>query len=215
MKVIVGLGNPGPKYVGTRHNVGFDVVDYLAAAPGCSPFRERFEAFVAEMKEGDETVLLVKPLTFMNLSGRAVRAILDFYKVPVENLLVLCDDLNLPLGKLRVRAKGSHGGQNGLRNIQEQLGTDGYARLRMGVGAPAFGDAIDHVLSKFKAGERVAVDDAVATAAHAALLWVRQGTEAAMNRYNADSEKGKVKKEKLKIEDGKPNASDAKVDEPG
>ena len=84
MKVIVGLGNPGLKYAGTRHNVGFEVIDYLAAAPGCSPFREKFEAFVAEMKEGDETVLLVKPLTFMNLSGRAVRAILDFYKLPVE-----------------------------------------------------------------------------------------------------------------------------------
>ena len=87
------------------------------------------------MKEGDETVLLVKPLTFMNLSGRAVRAVLDFYKVPVENVLVVCDDFNLPLGKLRVRAKGSHGGQNGLRNIQEQLGTDAYTRLRIGVGA--------------------------------------------------------------------------------
>src|SRR5437764_4180701 len=127
MKVIVGLGNPGPKYAGTRHNVGFDVIDYLAAGPGVGAFREKFEAFVAEMKEGDETVLLVKPLTFMNLSGRAVRALLDFYKVPVENVLVVCDDINLPLGKLRVRTKGSHGGQYGLRNIQEQWGTDAYA----------------------------------------------------------------------------------------
>src|SRR5436190_10200504 len=181
MKLIIGLGNPGPKYAGTRHNVGFDVVDYLAAAPGCSPFREKFEAFVAEMKEGDETVLLVKPLTFMNLSGRAVRAIADFYKVPVENLLVVCDDLNLPLGKLRIRMKGSHGGQNGLRNIQEQLGTDGYARMRIGVGSPDFGDAVDHVLSKFRASERKVVDDAISLAGQAALLWVRQGVEACMN----------------------------------
>src|SRR6476659_9924931 len=134
MKVIVGLGNPGPKYAGTRHNVGFDVIDYLAAAPGVAPFRERFEAFVAEMKEGDETVLLMKPLTFMNLSGRAVRAALDFYKVPVENLLVVCDDFNLPLGKLRIRPKGSHGGQKGLLSVQEHLGTDAYTRLRIGVG---------------------------------------------------------------------------------
>ncbi|MBN9121469.1 MAG: aminoacyl-tRNA hydrolase [Planctomycetes bacterium] len=176
MKVIVGLGNPGPKYAGTRHNVGFDVIDYLAAAPGCSPFREKFEAFVAETKEGDETVLLVKPLTFMNLSGRAVRAIADFYKVPVENLLVICDDINLPLGKLRIRVKGSHGGQNGLRNIQEQLGTDAYARLRVGIGAPTF-DAVDHVLSKFKPGERTAVEDAIANAARAAVTWARQGAE--------------------------------------
>jgi PTH1 family peptidyl-tRNA hydrolase len=204
MKLIVGLGNPGPKYAGTRHNVGFDVVDYLAAAPGCGPFREKFEAFVAEMKDGDETVLLVKPLTFMNLSGRAVRAILDFYKVPVENVLVICDDFNLPLGKLRARTKGSHGGQNGLRNVQEQLGTDAYTRLRIGVGAPAV-DAVDHVLSKFKPGERAAVEDAVAVAAQAALTWVRQGAEAAMNRFNGGeaSEKGKVKKEKLKPEDKK------------
>src|SRR5262245_22329301 len=166
MKVVVGLGNPGAKSAGTRHNIGFEVVDYLAAAPGCSPFREKFEAFVAEMKEGDETVLLVKPLTFMNLSGRAVRAIADFYKVPIENLLVVCDDFNLPLGKLRVRTKGSHGGQNGLRNIQEQLGTDAYTRLRIGVGEPAF-DAVDHVLSKFKPGEKAAVENAIANAAQA------------------------------------------------
>ena len=201
MKVIVGLGNPGPKYAGTRHNVGFDVVDYLAAGPGCSPFREKFEAFVAELKEGDETVLLVKPLTFMNLSGRSVRAILDFYKLPLEQLLVVCDDFNLPLGKLRIRTKGSHGGQNGLRNIQEQLGTDEYTRLRIGVGQPGPGDAVDHVLSKFKPGERKAVEDAIATAAQAALTWIRQGAEAAMNRFNGSDDpqaEKKPKKEKPK-----------------
>jgi PTH1 family peptidyl-tRNA hydrolase len=207
MKVIVGLGNPGPKYAGTRHNVGFDVIDYLAAGPGCSPFREKFEAFVAEMKEGDETVLLVKPLTFMNLSGRSVRAIADFYKVPVESLLVICDDFNLPLGKLRVRVKGSHGGQNGLRNIQEQLGTDAYTRLRLGVGAPTFGDAVDHVLSKFKPGERSAVEEAVANAAQAALTWVRQGAEAAMNKFNGGDDKDKPKKEK------KPKPEEKKAEE--
>jgi PTH1 family peptidyl-tRNA hydrolase len=207
MKVIVGLGNPGPKYAGTRHNVGFDVVDYLAAGPGCTPFREKFEAFVSEMKDGDETILLVKPLTFMNLSGRAVRAILDFYKVPVENLLVICDDFNLPLGKLRVRTKGSHGGQNGLRNIQEQMGTDAYTRLRLGVGAPAF-DAVDHVLSKFKPGERAAAEEAVANAAQAALTWLRQGAEAAMNKFNGGDDKEKPKKEKKpKPDDKKPDAT--------
>jgi peptidyl-tRNA hydrolase, PTH1 family len=200
MKVIVGLGNPGPKYAGTRHNVGFEVIDYLAAAPGCSMFREKFEAFVAELKEGEESVLLVKPLTFMNLSGRAVRAVIDFYKLPPAELLVVCDDFNLPLGKLRVRPKGSHGGQNGLRNIQEQLGTDEYTRLRIGVGQPEPGDAVDHVLSKFRPGERKAVEDAIATAAQAALVWVRQGTAAAMNRFNGpdDPVEKKPKKEKPK-----------------
>ena len=201
MKVVVGLGNPCPKYAGTRHNVGFEVVDYLAKGPGCSAFREKFEAFVAELKEGDETVLLVKPLTFMNLSGRAVRAVLDFYKLPVEQLLVVCDDFNLALGKLRVRAKGSHGGQNGLRNIQEHLGTDAYARLRIGVGQPDPGEAVDYVLSRFKPGERPVVEEAVANAAQAVLTWVRSGLEACMNRFNgsaseAEKEKGKRKKEK-------------------
>jgi PTH1 family peptidyl-tRNA hydrolase len=198
MKIVVGLGNPGPKYAGTRHNVGFEVIDYLAAAPGCSSFRERFEALVAEMKDADETILYVKPMTFMNLSGRAVRAVLDFYKEPVENLLVVCDDFNLPLGKLRVRVKGSHGGQNGLRNIQEHLGTDAYARLRIGVGQPSVGEAIDHVLSRFKPSERPVIDEAIATAAQAVTVWQKSGIEACMNRFNADSEKGKVKKEKLK-----------------
>jgi len=205
MKIIVGLGNPGTKYTGTRHNIGFEVIDYLAAGPGCSPFREKFEAFVAEMKEGEETILLVKPLTFMNLSGRAVRAILDFYKLSVEQVLIVCDDFNLPLGKLRVRAKGSHGGQNGLRNIQEQLGTDAYARLRIGVGQPTPGDAVDFVLSKFKPGERAATEEAIASAAQAALVWVRQGVEACMNRFNGsedpNNEKSKAKKEKPKPQD--------------
>lgn len=203
MKVIVGLGNPGAKYAGTRHNVGFEVIDYLAAGPGCTPFREKFEAFVAEMKEGGETVLLVKPLTYMNLSGRAVRAILDFYKVPVENLLVVCDDINLPLGKLRIRTKGSHGGQNGLRNIQEQLGTDTYARLRIGIDQPNF-DAVDHVLSKFKPGERKAVDDAIANAAQAVLTFIRQGVEPTMNKFNAGEEKPK--------KDKKPRPDDKKAE---
>lgn len=201
MKLIIGLGNPGPKYAGTRHNVGFEVIDYLAAAPGTTPFREKFEALFAEQKDGGETLLLVKPLTFMNLSGKAARAIADFYKVALADVLVICDDFNLPLGKLRLRSKGSHGGQNGLRNVQEQFGTDAYARLRIGVGAPNFGDAVDHVLTKFKAGERAAVDDAIAQSAQAVLLWARSGIEAAMNRFNASeaaNEKGKVKKEKAK-----------------
>jgi PTH1 family peptidyl-tRNA hydrolase len=202
MKVIVGLGNPGPKYAGTRHNVGFDVVDYLAAAPGVAAFRERFEAFVAEAKEGGESVLLMKPLTFMNLSGRAVRAALDFYKLPVESLLVVCDDFNLPLGKLRVRVKGSHGGQNGLRNIQDQLGTDAYTRLRIGVGQPEPGDAVDFVLSRFRPAERKASDEAVANAAQACLVWVRSGIEACMNRFNGPGDDEKKAKKKPPPKDG-------------
>ncbi len=219
MKVIVGLGNPGPKYAGTRHNIGFEVIDYLAAAPGCSPFREKFEALVAEVKEGSETVLLVKPLTYMNLSGRAVRAILDFYKVPATDLLVVCDDINLPLGKLRIRVKGSHGGQNGLRNIQDQLGSDAYARLRIGIDAPSY-DAVDHVLSKFKPGERATVDRAVADAAQAVLTFARQGAEFAMNRFNAGEEKPRKKKAEGKVtgaesKDREAQGKGTKSEEPG
>ena len=212
MKIVVGLGNPGPKYAGTRHNVGFDVVRYLAAAPGVGPWRAAFQAEVAEFSEGGEKVLLVQPQTFMNLSGRAVRAVLDFYKLTPADVLVVCDDFNLPLGKLRVRTKGSHGGQNGLRNIQEQLGTDEYPRLRIGVGQPAHGEAVDHVLSRFKPGERAAVDEAVAAAANGVLVWLRQGAEACMNRVNGpgdDAGKGKGKREKEK---GKAADTDAKKD---
>jgi PTH1 family peptidyl-tRNA hydrolase len=188
MKVVVGLGNPGPKYAGTRHNVGFGVVDYLAAAPGVGPFRTRFQALVAEAKEGAEQVLLVKPETFMNLSGRAVRQVVDFYKLAPTDLLVVSDDFNLPLGKLRARSKGSHGGQNGLRDIQQQLGTDEYPRLRIGVGQPGPGEAVDFVLSRFKPGEKKAVEETIAKAAEAVLVWVRGGIEACMNRVNGLSE---------------------------
>ncbi|QEL15268.1 aminoacyl-tRNA hydrolase [Limnoglobus roseus] len=210
MKVVVGLGNPGAKYVGTRHNVGFEVIDYLAGGPGVGPFRQQFQAMIAEATEGGEKVLLVKPETFMNLSGRAVRAVADFYKVPLENLLIISDDFNLPLGKLRVRANGSHGGQNGLRNIQEQLGTDAYPRMRIGVGQPDAGEAVDFVLSRFKPGERVAVEDAVAKAANGVLLWLRKGLEACMNTANAGEKKAKESKERVQKNEKKLKDADTK-----
>src|SRR5437870_3700369 len=119
MKIIVGLGNPGREYAGTRHNVGFAVMDILAASPRAGRWLERFQAQVAEVAEDAGKVLLVKPQTYMNLSGQSVRQLLDFYQLPMEDLLIVCDDINLPLGKLRFRARGSHGGHNGLRNIQQ------------------------------------------------------------------------------------------------
>ncbi|VTS07179.1 aminoacyl-tRNA hydrolase [Tuwongella immobilis] len=183
MKVVVGLGNPGAKYAGTRHNVGFDVIDYLAQA-SAGAFRSRFQSQVLEIIEGSETLLLVKPETFMNLSGRAVRQILDFYKLTPESLLVLCDDLSLPLGKLRARAQGTHGGQNGLRNIQEQLGTIEYPRLRIGIGDRGMIDAAEFVLSRFRAAEKGLIEDSIAQAAQGVLVWARDGIEACMNRVN-------------------------------
>jgi PTH1 family peptidyl-tRNA hydrolase len=188
MKVVVGLGNPGRNYEGTRHNVGYDVIDSLAAGPRCGRFQSRFQAQIAELSEDAEKVLLVKPETFMNLSGRSVRQVMDFYQLPLTELLVVCDDINLPLGKLRVRARGTHGGHNGLRNIQEHLGSTEYARLRIGVDAPT-DDAVDHVLGRFRPGERAVIQDAVQKAAQAVVVWVTRGTQACMNQYNVGTAK--------------------------
>jgi peptidyl-tRNA hydrolase, PTH1 family len=206
MKLVVGLGNPGPKYEGTRHNIGYAVVDYLAAAPGVGKWRSRFQSSVAEAVEGSEPVLLMKPETFMNLSGRAVREAADFYKLGPTDLLVVCDDIALPVGKLRARARGSHGGQKGLLSVQESLGTQEYSRLRIGVGSPGeHWDAADYVLSRFKSAERKVVEDAIAQAAQAVLVWVREGIDACMNRFNADPQPEKPKKERT----AKPKKSEA------
>ena len=183
MKVVVGLGNPGGRYAGTRHNVGFAFVDLLAEGAGAGRFQNRFQAEVAELTEDGLKLLLVKPQTFMNLSGRCVRQVLDFYRLPPEALLVVCDDINLPLGKLRFRPKGTHGGHNGLRDIQNHLGTTEYARLRLGVGAPPEEGAVDYVLGRFRPSERPAVEEAVQAAAQAVAVWARRGIEACMNPY--------------------------------
>ncbi len=185
MHVVVGLGNPGKKYAGTRHNVGFAVVDALAQSPHAERFRERFQADIAELHEDGHKVLLIKPLTYMNLSGQSVRQVVDFYEVPRENLLVVCDDINLPLGKLRFRARGTHGGHNGLRDIQQHLGTTEYSRLRIGVGAPDEEDAVDHVLGRFRPTEKPVIDDALARAVQGVALWWQEGIAQCMNEYNA------------------------------
>ena len=184
MKVVVGLGNPGSRYAGTRHNVGFAVLDLLAQGPRAGRWQSRFQAQVCELTEDATKVLLVKPDTFMNLSGRCVRQVVDFYQLPLEDLLVVCDDVNLPLGKLRFRPRGTHGGHNGLRDIQSHLGTTHYSRLRIGVGAPDEKEMIDHVLGRFRPAEKAIMDEAVETAAQAVLVWAAQGVEVCMNQYN-------------------------------
>jgi len=188
MRVVVGLGNPGKQYHGTRHNVGFAVVDGLAAGPAAGRFQSRFSAQVAELMEDDQKILLVKPETFMNLSGRSVRQVLDFYQVPLDELLVVCDDINLPLGQLRIRTKGSHGGHNGLRDIQNHLGTQEYSRLRIGVGAGEE-DLVDHILGRFRPSERPVIEDALSLAIQAVSLWVTQGVDVCMNRFNVTTGK--------------------------
>ena len=205
MKVVVGLGNPGKQYAGTRHNVGYMVVDMLATSPKAGRAQNRFAAQLVELAEDSGKVLLVKPETFMNLSGQSVRQVLDFYKLPLEDLLVVCDDINLPLGKLRFRARGSHGGHNGLRNIQEHLGTTEYPRLRVGVGA-ARDDMVDHVLGTFRSGERAGVEDAVARAVQAVVVWIRDGVEACMNRFNGPDDPTVKKKPEKPEQKPEPDA---------
>lgn len=190
-KLVVGLGNPGSKYEGTRHNVGFEVIDRLAQGGRGARFTSKFDGLLAEAEIDFRRVLLLKPQTFMNLSGRSVRAAAQFYKLdPASDLLVVCDDLSLPLGKLRLRPKGSDGGQKGLRDIAAQLGTSDYARLRVGIGENGPIDAADYVLTRFRAAERTAIDDTLIAATQAVAVWVTQGLEASMNRFNAPSTPG-------------------------
>jgi PTH1 family peptidyl-tRNA hydrolase len=185
MKLVVGLGNPGDRYRGTRHNVGFEVVDLLARRHGLAFETAPAEALQAKWRRADDTVLLVKPLTFMNLSGEAIGQLGRFYKVALADLLVVCDDVNLPLGRLRLRASGGEGGHNGLRSIADRFGTIEYARLRLGVGrGETRRDMADHVLARFEPDEVPGIEAAVARAADAVDTWVSDGLAKAMNAFN-------------------------------
>ena len=184
MLVVLGLGNPGRRYVRTRHNVGFRVVEALARRWEVEVRRRKFLARVGEAARGGRRVLLVKPGTYMNASGRSARAALDFYRLGPEELCVVSDDVNLPLGRLRVRRSGSAGGHRGLESVAVSLGTDCFGRLRVGVGAPR-GDPRDYVLSTFSTEESDAAEAAVERAASAVECWLEEGIERCMNRYNA------------------------------
>ncbi len=188
MKLVVGLGNPGAKYRQTRHNVGFMVLAELASRglnSGQKP-KNRFHADVLEVTmPSGEGILLLGPTTFMNRSGLSVGEAVQFYKLPLDNILIVCDDLNLPLGQLRVRADGSSGGQKGLGNILTVLGTEKIPRLRIGIGAPHGRlDAADFVLMNFTEKEQPEIQLAVKCAADAAFCWAQYGISEAMNRFN-------------------------------
>jgi peptidyl-tRNA hydrolase, PTH1 family len=186
MKLIVGLGNPGRKYVGTRHNVGYAVAEELARRHGQGKARTAFEAEVADAEVAGQRALLVCPQTFMNLSGHSVVKARDFYKLENSDILIICDDFHLPVAKLRVRAKGSSGGQKGLADIIRHLGTEEVPRLRIGVGeVPAGRSAADFVLSKFSKQELAEIEPAIWRAADAAAVWAAQGIQECMNRYNS------------------------------
>jgi PTH1 family peptidyl-tRNA hydrolase len=185
MKLIVGLGNPGRKYEKTRHNVGFEVLDAVAKRWRAETAKEKFNGRVAGANVAGQPVLLVWPQTLMNRSGQSVAAAVGFYQLPLADLLVIGDDFNLPLGKLRFRGQGSAGGQKGLDDIIRRLGSEEFARLRVGIGpVPDAWEPADFVLGRFTASERAVIDDTIAQAAEAVECWVAEGIEAGMNRFN-------------------------------
>ena len=184
--LIVGLGNPGEKYENTRHNVGFQVVDELAERQNAPVQKLKFKALTNLLTISGEKVLVMKPVTYMNLSGEAVRPAADFYKIPPERILVISDDTALDPGKLRIRTKGSAGGHNGLKNIIQHLGTDQFPRVRVGVGQkphPDY-DLADWVLGKFQGEAKKVMDEAVKRAADAVECILKEGADRAMNRFN-------------------------------
>lgn len=221
MKLVVGLGNPGAKYVGTRHNVGFDVIREFARRHMAAPPKVKFEAEFTDVMIGSEKVMLVTPMTYMNLSGRSIRQFVDFFDIDIDGLVVICDDLNLDAGRLRWRKKGSSGGQNGIKNTIEHLGTQEFPRLRIGVGRPPGRmDAASFVLSRFRDDELEEMELAVLTAADSVELWLKEGVDAVMNRYNIGKKRAKHDKKSAvdKSDTQQRNTksgSDANSDSPG
>ena len=184
--LVVGLGNPGDKYENTRHNVGFMTADVLAERKGVPVQRLKFKALTTTLTLGGAQVLLMKPVTYMNLSGEAVGEAARFYKIPPERVLVISDDVSLPAGKLRIRRRGSAGGHNGLKNIIAHLGTDAFPRIKVGVGGkphPDY-DMADWVLGKLSGEDKKAVDAAVERAADAVERYIQDGPDKAMSLFN-------------------------------
>ena len=186
MKLIAGLGNPGRKYLATRHNVGFETLKRLAERHGTSSPVDKFQGELVEGVIEGEKALLLCPTTYMNLSGASVLAARDFYKLELADILVICDDFNLDLGQLRIRGKGSAGGQNGLKDIIRRLGSEEFARLRIGIGEPPARWVVsDYVLSKFRGKEEEEIALAYEQAADAARDWAVEGLEYCMNQHNS------------------------------
>jgi len=187
MKLVVGLGNPGRKYTETRHNIGWMVLAELKQRYGNTQTKEKFHGELVEAEIGGEQILLLAPHTFMNLSGQSVLAARDFYKLSEDELLIVCDDFSLPLGKQRIRPSGSSGGQKGLADIARRLGNDQFPRLRMGIGpVPENWDPAGFVLGKFAKEERDEVNMLVTAACDAAAVWAVEGIDVCMNQFNGD-----------------------------
>ena len=186
MYIIAGLGNPGKQYDMTRHNIGFEVIDYMAENLGVKVNKLKFKALYGEAKIGMEKVLLVKPQTYMNLSGDSIRDVANFYKIPPENIIIINDDIAIEAGRLRIRAKGSAGGHNGLKSIIYQLNSDSFPRIRVGVGAPKHEDydLADFVLGRFTKDEIPVLEDAIIRASKAAEEIIKNSVDSAMNKFN-------------------------------
>lgn len=195
MKLIVGLGNPGAEYDNSRHNIGFDLVDKLAQKWDIALTRKKHQAICGSGQRRDEQVILLKPQTYMNLSGASVISAMSFYKVPLADVLVVVDDMALQLGRMRLRPQGSAGGHNGLKDIISRIG-DGFARMRIGIGASKHGDAINHVLGKFTDDENKELADVLNRAVKAVECWIDRGVDETMTRYNKPPKKKTEKKTK-------------------
>ncbi|CAN5579236.1 aminoacyl-tRNA hydrolase [soil metagenome] len=187
VSLIVGLGNPGAKYAATRHNIGFMVVDQLASSTQGSS-RERFQAAILETQRDDESLVFVKPLTFMNNSGMAVSQAARWYKASPDRILIIYDDLDLPFGSIRLKPQGSAGGHNGLSSVIDHRGTNAVPRLRIGIGRPVTGTTVNYVLSRFTSTERQELPQIIDLASEVALDWLSNGIESAMNTFNGRSE---------------------------
>jgi len=189
MFIIAGLGNPGKDYKNTRHNIGFDVIDVIAEKHNISVIEKKHKAIIGKGVIGGYKVVLVKPQTYMNLSGESLREIADYYKVdPTEELIVISDDISLDVGNIRIRKKGSAGGHNGLKSIIQHLGTDQFMRVKMGVGEKPKGyDLADYVLGHFTQDERKVMNEAAKSAEEAVCLMLSGDADAAMNRFNTKS----------------------------
>jgi len=188
MKLVIGLGNPGSQYQGTRHNIGFDVLEQARQYWQGGKPQLKFQSEIVELSVNGEKWILQAPLTYMNLSGQAVQAAVKFFKIELTDLIVICDDLNLPTGQLRLRASGSAGGQKGLANIIQQLGTEEFSRLRVGIGRPSGSmSTVDYVLGRFGASERSQMAESVEFAVQALAVWAKEGIATAMNRFNASA----------------------------
>lgn len=185
MFVIAGLGNPGREYVGTKHNVGFEVIDKLAQEYTIHVTKFKQKGLIGDGSIKGEKVLLLKPLTYMNLSGESIREVLKFYKIPIEKLIVIYDDTSLPVGATRIREKGSAGGHNGMKSIISQLGTNEFLRVKVGIGEKPNGwDLADYVLSRFSKDDEPMIVSGIERAALAAELLITKGTAYAMNQTN-------------------------------